>query len=62
MMYPAYGGANQLWTWEPNDTLVSKMGLVADISGVNRATGAKYIWLFSKWWCQPKKGSVEIAR
>ena len=40
-MYPAYGGANQLWTWEPNDTLVSKMGLVADISGVNRATGAK---------------------
>lgn len=30
-MYPIYGGANQLWKFGPNDTLVSKMGLVADV-------------------------------
>ena len=29
VMYPAYGGANQLWKFGPDDTLVSKMGLVA---------------------------------
>ncbi|CAH3159763.1 unnamed protein product, partial [Porites lobata] len=45
-MYPAYGGANQLWTWGPNDTLVSKMGLVADVSGVNRDAGAECIGYF----------------
>ena len=28
-MYPAFGGANQLWKWGPDDTLVSKMGLAA---------------------------------
>ena len=46
VMYPAYGGANQLWTWGPNDTLVSKMGLVADVGGVNRDTGAKCFGYF----------------
>ena len=29
-LYPAYGGANQLWKWGANNRLVSKMGLVAD--------------------------------
>ena len=29
-LYPAYGGANQLWKWGANNSLVSKMGLVAD--------------------------------
>lgn len=28
-LYPAYGGANQLWNWGINNSLVSKMGLVA---------------------------------
>ena len=32
-LYPAYGGANQLWKWEANNSLVSKMGLVADLDG-----------------------------
>ena len=46
VMYPAYGGANQLWKWGPNGTLVSKMGLVADVSDVNRDAGAKCIGYF----------------
>ena len=46
VMYPEYGGANQLWTWGPNDTLVSKMGLVADVSDVNRDAVAKCIGYF----------------
>ena len=29
-LYPAYGGANQLWKWGANNSLVSKMGLFAD--------------------------------
>lgn len=28
-LYPAYGGANQLWKWGINKSLVSKMGLAA---------------------------------
>ena len=46
VMYPAYGGAHQLWTWGPNDTLVSKMGLVVDVSRGNRDAGAECIGYF----------------
>ena len=57
VMYPAYGGANQLWKWGPDDTLVSKMGLVADTQGAcneegtpcigwNPNNGANQKWLF----------------
>ena len=53
-MYPAYGGANQLWTWGPNDTLVSKMDLVADVSDVNRDAGAECIGYFPNGGVNPK--------
>ena len=33
VMYPAYRGANQLWQWGGDNTVVRKMGLVADIQG-----------------------------
>ena len=46
VMYPAYGGANQLWKWGPDDTLVSKMGLVADIKDDNSGSGASCIGWF----------------
>ena len=42
-MYPAYGGANQLWQWGGDDTLVSKIGLVADIQGARDEEGASCI-------------------
>lgn len=53
-MYPAYGGANQLWKWAVDNTLVSKMGLVADIKdekgpsciGWYPHDGAKQKWQF----------------
>ena len=32
-LYPAYKGANQLWKWGANNSLVSKMGLAADRDG-----------------------------
>ena len=43
IMYTPYGGANQLWKWGPDGTLVSQMGLVADIQGVNHASGTHCI-------------------
>ena len=43
VMYPAYGGANQLWQWGGDDTLVSKIGLVADIQGARDEEGASCI-------------------
>ena len=43
LMYPAYGGANQLWSWGPNNTLVSKMGLVADVFQANNDPGTNCI-------------------
>ena len=43
-MYPVYGGANQLWKWGvDNTTLVSKMGLVADIKDASKEEGASCI-------------------
>lgn len=45
-MYPKYGGANQLWKWGPNDTLVSKMGLVADVKDGSIVPGTKCIGYF----------------
>ena len=42
-MYPAYRGANQLWRWGDGNTLVSKMGLVADfqqMGGTKQCVGA----------------------
>jgi len=43
VMYPAYGGANQLWQWGGDDTLVSKMGLVVDIQGARDEEGTPCI-------------------
>jgi len=43
VMYPAYGGANQLWQWGGDNTLVSKMGLVVDIQGGRNEKGTSCI-------------------
>ena len=42
-MYPVYGGANQLWKWGVDNTLVSKMGLVADIKAASEEKRASCI-------------------
>ena len=42
-MYPAYGGANQLWKWGADNTLVSKMGLVAGFQYVGVSEGANCV-------------------
>lgn len=46
VMYPPYGGANQLWTKGPNETLVSKMGLVADVMYSHTEEGTNCIGYF----------------
>ena len=51
-LYPAYRGANQLWKWGANNSLVSKMGLVADLYGsycvANPPTGIdKQSWQYT---------------
>ena len=67
-LYPAYRGANQLWMWGANNSLVSKMGLVADLYGsycvANPPTGIKQqSWEYTNTMMKNngKNGSVMTA-
>ncbi|KAL9968187.1 hypothetical protein ACROYT_G026530 [Oculina patagonica] len=61
--YPAHGGANQLWRWDTRSRFASKLGLVLDISGGNKAPGTHCIgWdahdgLNQKW--RFEEGSIK---